>query len=86
VNLINGAQPSNVYWQIDSSATLGTSSVFAGTILALSSIAMNDGVTLNGRALPRNGAVTLINDTITAAYPTPASGCELPNAVLGSRC
>jgi len=39
---------------------------------------------LNGRALPRNGSVTLINDTITAAYPTPASGCELPNAVLGS--
>ena len=42
--------------------------MFAGNILALTSITMNDGVTLNGRALARNGAVTLINDTITAAH------------------
>ena len=70
VNLIGGAQSCNVFWQIGSSATLGTSSVFAGSILALSSISMNDGVTLNGRALARNGAVTLINDTITAAHCT----------------
>ena len=68
VNLIGGAQSCNVFWQTGSSATLGTSSVFSGTILALSSIAMNDGVTLNGRALARNGAVTLINDTITAPH------------------
>ena len=40
----------------------------AGNILALTSITMNDGVTLNGRALARNGAVTLINDTITAPH------------------
>jgi len=68
VNLIGGAQACNVSWQIGSSATLGTSSVFAGNILALTSISMNDGVTLNGRALARNGAVTLITDTITAAH------------------
>jgi len=71
VNLINGAQASNVFWQIGSSATLGTSSGFAGTIMALSSISMNDSVTLNGRALARNGAVTLINDTITARSAQP---------------
>lgn len=41
VNLINGALPGNVFWQIGSSATLGTSSDFAGTILALSSISIN---------------------------------------------
>jgi len=70
VNLIGGAQACNVSWQIGSSATLGTSSVFAGNILALTSISMNDGVTLNGRALARKGAVTLINDTITAAHCT----------------
>ena len=70
VNLIGGAQSCNVFWQIGSSATLGTSSVFAGSILALSSISINDGVTLNGRALARNGAVTLINDTITAPHCT----------------
>ena len=79
VDLVNGAQPCNVFWQIGSSATLGTSSVFAGNILALSSISMNDGVTLNGRALARNGSVSLIRDTITAPHcatsptPTPTS-------------
>jgi len=54
-----------VFWQIGSSAPLGTSSVFAGTILALTSISVDSGVTLDGRALARNGAVTLISDTIT---------------------
>jgi Ice-binding-like len=67
VNLINGAQACNVFWQIGSSATLGTSSVFTGDILALTSISIDDGVTVSGSALARNGAVTLIDDTISAA-------------------
>ncbi len=71
VNLIGGAKPGNVFWQIGSSATLGTSSTFAGTILALTSISINSGVTLNGRALARNGAVTLIDDTINAPTASP---------------
>ncbi len=71
VNLIGGAKPGNVFWQIGSSATLGTSSTFAGSILALTSISIDSGVTLNGRALARNGAVTLINDTINVPTPTP---------------
>jgi len=78
VKLINGAQPCNVFWQIGSSATLGTSSVFVGNILALTSISVNDAVTVNGRLLARNGAVTLINDTVTAAHcdagTTPGGG------------
>ena len=57
-----------MFWQVGSSATLGTGTVLAGNILALTSITMNDGVTLNGRALARNGAVTLIDDTITAPH------------------
>jgi hypothetical protein len=78
VSFINGAQPCNVFWQVTSSATLGSSSSFGGTILALTSITMNSGVTVNGRALARNGTVTLISDTITrstcaaAATATPA--------------
>ncbi|HEX5901436.1 MAG TPA: ice-binding family protein [Solirubrobacteraceae bacterium] len=68
VKLVNGAQACNVFWQVGSSATLGTSTVLAGNILALTSITMNNRVTLNGRALARNGAVTLINDTITAPH------------------
>ncbi len=71
VNLINGAQPGNVFWQIGSSATLGTSSSFAGSILALTSVSINSGVTLNGRALARHGAVTLIDDTINVPTASP---------------
>jgi Ice-binding-like len=67
VSLINGAQPCHLFWQIGSSATLGTNSAFAGNILALESISLNSGVTVSGRLLARNGAVTLINDTITRA-------------------
>jgi hypothetical protein len=65
VTLLNGAQACNVYWQIGSSATLGTRTAFKGTIMALTSISLNDGVDVQGRLLARNGAVTLINDTIS---------------------
>lgn len=66
VVLINDAQAKNVYWQVGSSATLGTGSDFQGNILALTSITLVDGATLNGRALARNGAVSLgTNNTIT---------------------
>lgn len=68
LRLINGAQPCNVFWQVGSSATLGATSGFAGNIMALTSISMRDGVVLEGRALARNGSVTLINDTIAAAH------------------
>jgi LPXTG-site transpeptidase (sortase) family protein len=64
VVLINGAQPCNVFWQVGSSATLGTGSTFFGTIMALTSITDNGGSTIDGRFLARNGAVTLNNTTI----------------------
>ncbi|HEY1479650.1 MAG TPA: ice-binding family protein, partial [Gaiellales bacterium] len=70
VALINGAQACNVYWQIGSSATLGTGSSFRGTILALTSITVTTGVTVDGRLLARNGAVTLDTDTITRSTCT----------------
>ena len=50
VMLINGAQPCDVFWQVGSSATIGTSTVFVGNILALTTITMQTGATLNGRA------------------------------------
>jgi hypothetical protein len=74
VNLVNGAQACNVFWQVGTSATLGTASVFAGNILALTSISLSNGVTLSGRALARNGGVTLINDTIVAAHCATSGG------------
>jgi hypothetical protein len=64
-NLINGAQACHVFWEIGSSATLGTDSAFAGNILALTSITLDTGATLDGRALAQNGAVSLDNNVIT---------------------
>ena len=64
--LINQAQAKNVYWQVGSSATIGSASQWQGNILALSSISLIDTATLLGRALARNGAVSLTsNNTIT---------------------
>ncbi len=72
VSMINGAQPCNVYWQIGSSATLGTTSDFTGTILALTSISVTTGTSVEGRALARNGQVSL--DTNVFTEP----GCDIP--------
>lgn len=63
--LTGGAQASNVFWVVGSSATLGTTSVFKGTIMAYASITITTGATLDGRALARTGAVTLDSNIIT---------------------
>jgi len=65
VLLINGAQADNVFWQVGSSATLGTTTAFDGTILALASISLDDGASIVGRALALTGAVTMIDNNIT---------------------
>jgi type VI secretion system secreted protein VgrG len=64
INLVRGAQSCNVFFQVGSSATLGTGTDFVGTILALTSITATTGATINGRLLARNGAVTLDNNVI----------------------
>ncbi|MEV4625737.1 ice-binding family protein [Micromonospora sp. NPDC049523] len=66
VDLVNGARAANVFWLVGSSATLGTYSILRGNILALASITVTTGVTIDGRALARNAAVTLDSNTITA--------------------
>lgn len=68
---INGAQACNIFWQVGSSATLGTGSTFLGNILALASITVTTGDTISGRALASNGAVTLDDDTITVPPACP---------------
>jgi LPXTG-motif cell wall-anchored protein len=79
VALINGAQACHVFWQVGSSATLGTNSVFTGHVLALTSITATTGATINGQLLASNGAVTLDTNTITndvcaaVVTPTPTS-------------
>ena len=67
VLLINGAQACHVFWQVGSSATLGTNTDFAGTIMASESITANTGTTVLGRLLALNGAVTLDTNTIAEA-------------------
>jgi hypothetical protein len=65
VVLTNGATAANVYWQVGSSATLGTYSAFKGTIMAYASITITTGAKLDGRALAENAAVTLDTNTVT---------------------
>lgn len=64
VSLVNGAQACNVFWRVDT-ADIDTTADFKGTIMALNSISVANGATIEGRLLARNGSVTLINDTIT---------------------
>ncbi|MDQ6713744.1 MAG: ice-binding family protein [Candidatus Dormibacteraeota bacterium] len=87
VVLIGGAQPCQVFWVVGSSATIATTTQFVGNILALQSIAMQTRATLNGRALARNGAVTLDTNRIIQAagcgysaptYVAPPAGNTLP--------
>ncbi|HEY8921010.1 MAG TPA: ice-binding family protein [Candidatus Limnocylindria bacterium] len=84
VALINGASACNVFWQVTSSATLGSGATFVGTIMALTSITMQDSVTVTGRALARNGQVTLINDSINASTcaSTPTPSPSLTNVAM----
>jgi parallel beta-helix repeat protein len=65
VILSGGANAANIFWQVGTSATLGTTSVFYGNILADQSITITTGATLNGRALARVGAVTLDSNIVT---------------------
>ncbi len=64
VFLIGGAQAKNIFWQVGSSATFGTTSVFKGTVMAMQSITFNTGATLDGQALARTGAVIMSGNTI----------------------
>ena len=78
VSLINGAQACNVFWQVGSSATFGTTSNFSGHVFAQTAISTTAGTTIHGQLLARDAAVTLINTTIindacTAVTPTPTA-------------
>jgi hypothetical protein len=82
VVLVNGASPCNVYWQVGSSADLGTTTSFQGSLMALTSISLKNGATVVGRMLARNGQVSLINNVLTrplcATGPTTPPSDETP--------
>ncbi|OYW00059.1 MAG: hypothetical protein B7X11_04830, partial [Acidobacteria bacterium 37-65-4] len=85
VLLTNTGQSCKVFWQVGSSATLGTGTAFAGNILALTSITLNTGANMTGRALARNGAVTLDTNNVnvsvcaTSCPPITVSPATLPS-------
>jgi hypothetical protein len=81
---INSADACDVYWQVGSSATLGIDTQFQGNILALASITLNTGATLvEGRALARNGAVTMDTNSILAGcIPSPGTTALLAPAMI----
>jgi len=74
VALVNGAQACHVFWQVGSSATLGTGTTFSGTIMALASITANTGADVEGRLLARTGAVTMDSNVIHTPACAPTSG------------
>jgi hypothetical protein len=83
VRAINGADAADIFWQVGSSATLGTGTTFIGNILAQASITVTTGVIMGGRLLARTGAVTLDSDTVTyppAIPPGGVGGSPLPTA------
>jgi hypothetical protein len=71
VLLINSGSSCGVFWQVGSSATLGTGTALLGNVVALQSITLNTGASVSGRALARNGAVTLDNSNVTVCSGGP---------------
>jgi hypothetical protein len=86
ITVIGGGSNCNVFYQVGSSATLGTSSTVAGNIIALASVTLTTTATLNGRAIARTGAVTLDSNTIggcaVAVVLAPPAGLTCPPAGL----
>ena len=86
--LSRGANAANIYWQVGSSATLWTTTVFKGIILADQSISLATDATLDGRASARIGAVTLnaniVTLTVPVTLPTPSSFGPIRRAPDGS--
>jgi hypothetical protein len=89
----NGGVGNNLFWQVGSSATLGTTTAFTGNILALTSITLNTGANINcGRALAINGAVTLDTNNVSigpcvnasGAVPEPSTFILLATGVIGA--
>jgi hypothetical protein len=82
--LAGNAKPWNIFWQVGTSAVLGTTSVFKGTILADQSITMNTGSTMDGRALASNGAVTYDGSGGSLPVPEPPRFTSISRASEGT--
>ena len=85
VLLTNGALAKNVIWLVGSSATINTSAVMVGDVVALASVSLGTGASLNGRAIGLTGAVTLLGNAITAPAsvtpPFPVTTSSVPATI-----
>src|ERR1700676_691831 len=78
VVLMNGAAPCNVFWQVGSSATLGSTTSFVGNIFALTSITLITSATVDGRLLAQNGSVTMDSNQVSISACGGATGTTVP--------
>ena len=76
VHVINGGSDTNVFWQVGSSATLGTGTAFTGNILALASITLTTGASVSGRAFALTGAVTMDTNNVASGPCSPGAPCQ----------
>lgn len=86
VNLINGANPANVFWAVGSSATLGIGSAISGNIIALTSATLTTGASVNGRVIALNGAVTLDSNSVIPEPTTISLLSFLALGLVSRRC
>ena len=84
IRLINGARYCRVFWQVTSSATLGTNSHFVGHLFALTSIEVQTGATIEGQLLARNGAVDPESNPISTGLGATAATPQTPTAPGGA--
>jgi type VI secretion system secreted protein VgrG len=82
VVVLNGATDCNVFWQVGSSATLGTTTAFKGSLLALTSITLNKGATVTGRALARNAAVTMDTNDVSMSTCAVSSDAGIGEGIV----
>ena len=82
MHVINGGQDCNVFWQVGSSATIGTGTSFVGNIFALTSVALTTGASVSGRALAQTGAVTM--DTNDVSFASCAAAAPADGGVAGA--
>lgn len=91
INSASGSTVCNIFWQVGSSATIGTTSAMAGNIVALTSVTLTTGASVSGRVFARNGAVTLDSNSVTPSCLTAPvcpvitlSPATLPNGMVGA--
>ncbi|MGK0310684.1 MAG: ATP:corrinoid adenosyltransferase, partial [Ilumatobacter sp.] len=70
MNLVNGAQAKNVFWQVNGAGGIGAGNTFVGTLIANGAIASGEGTVINGRLLTKTGAIATTNNNLFSGSPS----------------